>query len=156
MEAGRLISATEAERRVLVLQNPALRDKSRITHSLYAGLQLLLPGELAPTHRHSQAALRFIVEGEGAYTAVDGERIIMRPGDFIITPSWTWHSHGNETDQATVWIDGLDFPIVDLFNATFYEDRLEERHPDARANGAIRLRRTAAACCPSTIKLRAK
>jgi len=136
MEASRLISAAEAERRVLVLENPALRGKSRITHSLYAGLQLLLPGELAPIHRHSQAALRFIVEGEGAYTAVDGERIIMRPGDFVITPSWTWHSHGNETDQATVWVDGLDIPIVDLLNARFYEDRGEERPPSSRANGS--------------------
>ena len=75
MEAGRLISATEAERRVLILENPALRGKSppRITHSLFAGLQLVLPGEIAPSHRHSQSALRFIIEGEGAHTAVDGE-----------------------------------------------------------------------------------
>ncbi|MFZ9137799.1 MAG: cupin domain-containing protein, partial [Hylemonella sp.] len=94
--AGELISAEEAVRRVLILENPGLRGKSAITQSLYAGLQLILPGEVAPSHRHTQSALRFIVEGTGAYTAVDGERTLMHPGDFIITPSWTWHDHGNE------------------------------------------------------------
>ena len=86
MEAGKLITAKEAIRRVLVLENPGMRGESCITQSLYAGLQLILPGEIAPSHRHSQSALRFIVEGAGAYTAVDGERTTMRPGDFIITP----------------------------------------------------------------------
>lgn len=156
MEAGRLISAAEAERRVLVLENPALRGKSRITHSLYAGLQLLLPGELAPTHRHSQSALRFVVEGEGAYTAVDGERISMRPGDFVITPSWTWHSHGNETDQATVWVDGLDFPIVDLVNATFYECSGEEHRPSARENEGDSLAAYGSGVLPIDYKVQGK
>jgi len=84
LEAGRLITATEAERRVLILQNPTLRGQSppRVTHSLFAGLQLLMPGEIAPSHRHTQSALRFIIEGEGAYTSVDGEKTTMRPGDF--------------------------------------------------------------------------
>jgi len=123
MEAGRLISAAEAERRVLILENPALRGQSppRITHSLFAGLQLILPGEIAPSHRHTQSALRFIIEGEGAYTSVDGERTTMRPGDFVITPSWTWHDHGNETQEPMVWLDGLDIPIVRLLDASFAE-----------------------------------
>src|SRR3982750_3229639 len=85
LEAGRLITAEEAERRVLVLENPALRGRSSITQSLYAGLQLILPGEVAPAHRHTQSALRLVLDGEGAYTAVDGERTTMRYGDFIIT-----------------------------------------------------------------------
>ena len=79
LEAGQLISAKEAERRVLVLENPALRGQSSITNTLYCGLQLILPGEVAPTHRHTQSALRFVVEGEGAYTAVDGERVSCIP-----------------------------------------------------------------------------
>src|SRR5688572_13771716 len=95
LEAGRLITAAEAERRVLILENPGLRGQSCITPSLYAGLQLILPGEVAPAHRHTQSALRFIVEGAGAYTAVNGERTTMHQGDFIITPAWTWHDHGN-------------------------------------------------------------
>src|SRR5262245_62807505 len=94
-EAGRLITAKEAERRVLVLENPGMRGQSRITHSLYAGLQLILPGEVAPAHRHSQSALRFVLEGRGGHTAVDGERTLMGPGDFVIMPQRAWQRHGN-------------------------------------------------------------
>lgn len=122
MEACTLISTAEAERRVLVLENPALRGQSRITKSLFAGLQIILPGEVAPAHRHVASALRFIIEGKDAYTAVAGERTKMEPGDFVITPSWTWHDHGNESDQPMVWLDGLDMHIVNLFDASFREN----------------------------------
>jgi gentisate 1,2-dioxygenase len=135
MEAGRLISAKEAERRVLVLENPGLRGASSITHSLYAGLQLILPGEVAPSHRHTQSALRMVVEGEGAYTAVDGERTTMRPGDFIITPSWTFHDHGNPGDGPVVWLDGLDIPMVAFFDTGFAERHPEESQPVAKPEG---------------------
>lgn len=121
MDAGRLISAAEAERRVLILENPALRGQSCITPSLYAGLQLILPGEVAPAHRHTQSALRLVLDGEGAYTAVDGERTTMRRGDFIITPGWTFHDHGNDGDQPVVWLDGLDIPLVRFLAAGFAE-----------------------------------
>lgn len=87
MRAGTAITAAEAVRRVLILENPALRGQSAITQSLNAGLQLILLGEVAPSHLHTQSALRFIVEGAGAYTAVNGERVTMRPGDFILTPN---------------------------------------------------------------------
>ena len=100
MQAGGLITAKEAERRVLILENPGLQGHTWITHSLFAGLQLIMPGEVAPAHRHSQSALRFIIEGHGAYTAVEGERTMMEPGDFVITPSWTWHDHGNDDGSA--------------------------------------------------------
>ena len=100
MEAGALITAKEAERRVLVLENPGLRGQNRITTSLYAGVQLVLPGEVAPAHRHTQSALRFVLEGSGAYTAVNGERTIMREGDFVITPPMAWHDHGNPERRA--------------------------------------------------------
>ena len=135
MEAGSLITAEEAIRRVLVLENPALRGQSCITQSLYAGLQLILPGEVAPSHRHTQSALRFIVEGSGAYTAVDGERTLMRPGDFIITPSWTWHDHGNEADVPVVWLDGLDIPMVRFFDAGFAEADEERSQKVTRSEG---------------------
>lgn len=121
MQAGALITAKEAERRVLILENPGMKGQAAITHSLFAGLQLIMPGEIAPAHRHTQSALRFIIEGRGAYTAVEGERTMMQPGDFVLTPSWTWHDHGNETDQPMVWLDGLDIPIVRLFDASFQE-----------------------------------
>lgn len=135
MESGSLITAREAVRRVLILENPGLRGQSCITKSLYAGLQLILPGEIAPSHRHTQSALRFIVEGAGAYTAVNGERTTMHPGDFIITPSWTWHDHGNPGDQPVVWMDGLDIQIVQLFGAQFMETYPEEVQPVARPEG---------------------
>lgn len=135
MEAGRLISAKEAERRVLVLENPGLRGASSITHSLYAGLQLILPGEVAPSHRHTQSALRMVIEGQGAYTAVDGERTTMHPGDFIITPSWTFHDHGNPGDGPVVWLDGLDIPMVAFFDTGFAERYPEESQPVAKPEG---------------------
>jgi gentisate 1,2-dioxygenase len=135
LDSGALITAKEAERRVLVLENPGLRGQSRITHSLYAGLQLILPGEVAPAHRHTQSALRFVIEGQGAYTAVEGERTTMSPGDFVITPSWTWHDHGNDSDRPMVWLDGLDIPIVSLFDASFLEHGAADEQPISRPEG---------------------
>jgi len=140
MEAGKLITAREAVRRVLILENPGMRGESCITQSLYAGLQLILPGEIAPSHRHTQSALRFIVEGSGAYTAVDGERTTMAPGDFIITPSWTFHDHGNPGNEPVVWMDGLDIRIVQLFAAQFHEPYPEEVQPVSRGEGAAAAR----------------
>ncbi|HWI82062.1 gentisate 1,2-dioxygenase [Ramlibacter sp.] len=135
MRAGEVITAEEAVRRVLILENPALRGQSAATQSLYAGLQLILPGEVAPSHRHTQSALRFIVEGAGAYTAVDGERTTMRPGDFIITPSWTWHDHGNEAAEPVVWLDGLDIPMVRFLDAGFAENDARRSQVVTRAEG---------------------
>ncbi|HXA69313.1 MAG TPA: gentisate 1,2-dioxygenase [Stellaceae bacterium] len=135
MRTGTLITAKEAERRVLILENPGLKGKTSVTHSLFAGLQLIFPGEVAPAHRHTQSALRFVIEGKGAYTAVDGERTIMEPGDFIITPSWTWHDHGNDSDKPMVWLDGLDVPLVRLLDASFAEPGNSETQMVTRPAG---------------------
>jgi gentisate 1,2-dioxygenase len=140
LEAGRLISAKEAERRVLVLENPGLRGESCITRTLYCGLQLILPGEVAPSHRHTQTALRFVVDGEGAYTAVDGERTTMHPGDFIITPSGSWHDHGNPGAEPVIWMDGLDIPLIRQLDAGFAERYPQETQPVSRAEGDALLR----------------
>jgi gentisate 1,2-dioxygenase len=140
LEAGRLISAKEAERRVLVLENPGMRGQSCITRTLYCGLQLILPGEVAPSHRHSQTALRFVMEGEGAYTAVDGERTAMHPGDFIITPSGAWHDHGNVGNEPVIWMDGLDIPLIRALDAGFAERYPEETQPVSRGEGDAQLR----------------
>jgi gentisate 1,2-dioxygenase len=136
MEAGSLITAKEALRRVLVLQNPGMKGENCVTQSLFAGYQLILPGEIAPSHRHTQSALRFVLEGSCAYTAVDGERTTMRPGDFIITPSWTWHDHGNPGSDPVIWLDGLDVRIVRTFAAQFHEPFPQEVQPVARGEGA--------------------
>lgn len=132
MEAGDLITAKEAERRALILENPAWPGEARITPTLYAAIQLVLPGDVAPAHRHSQSALRFVLEGEGAFTAVGGERTRMHRGDFVITPSWAWHDHGNETDRPMIWLDGLDIPLVRFMNAGFAESFDADRQPVAR------------------------
>ncbi|WP_374526995.1 gentisate 1,2-dioxygenase [Novosphingobium sp.] len=125
LRSGDLISAEEAERRVLILENPGLPGQSAITPRLYAGLQLILPGEIAPCHRHSQSALRFVMEGEGAYTAVDGEKAFMNRFDLILTPNGRWHDHGHPGNKPMIWLDGLDIPIVRYLDAGF-SDRLDQ------------------------------
>jgi len=135
MEAGELISAKEATRRVLILENPGFVGESRITNSLYAGVQLLKPGEVAPAHRHTQSALRFVLEGQGAFTAVDGERAVMAPGDLILTPSWTYHDHGSEIRDPVIWLDGLDIPILQLLDAGFCESLAADQQQVARPDG---------------------
>lgn len=130
LRAGDLISAEQAERRVLILENPGLPGQSAITSSLYAGLQLILPDEVAPCHRHSQNALRFVMEGSGAYTALDGEKAVMQPFDLVLTPAGQWHDHGNASDRPMIWLDGLDIPTVRLFDAQFAERLDTATHPE--------------------------
>lgn len=136
MEACGQISTAEAERRVMVFENPGLPGQSRITQSLFGGLQIILPGEVAPAHRHVASALRFIIEGRDAYTAVAGEKTMMEPGDFVITPSMTWHDHGNVGSEPMVWLDGLDMHIVNLLGASFREGYPGAVHPVHRPEGA--------------------
>ncbi|MGL5839897.1 MAG: gentisate 1,2-dioxygenase [Sphingorhabdus sp.] len=141
MEAGGLISAEEAVRRVLILENPAMPGKASITRTLYAGLQLILPGEIAPCHRHTQSALRFVLEGEGAYTAVDGERAMMKPFDLVLTPNGRWHDHANDSDQPMIWLDGLDIPLVSALDASFAETLTgSAQHPTRLSPGDCRAR----------------
>ncbi|MBH68017.1 MAG: gentisate 1,2-dioxygenase [Rhodospirillaceae bacterium] len=130
LEAGKVITTEEAERRVLILENPGMPGKSRITRSIYAGMQLIQPGEIANNHRHTQTALRFVLEGSGSYTAVGGERTMMHPGDFIITPQWAWHEHGNDGEVPTVWLDGLDIPIVQFFDSSFSQHKQNSKQYD--------------------------
>ncbi len=130
LESADVISAAEAERRVLVLENPGLRGRHVITESLYAGLQLITPGEVAQAHRHTAVALRFIIEGSGGYTSVEGEKAYMEPGDFIVTPSWTWHDHGHEGNGPLVWLDVLDVPMIRFLGANFSEHYADKRFPE--------------------------
>lgn len=135
LKAGDIVTAKEAERRVLILENPALKGTSRIADCLFAGFQIILPGEVAPSHRHSQAALRFVLSGSGAYTAVGGERTEMNFGDFVVTPPWQWHDHGNHSDEPMIWLDGLDLPMVRMFSAGFEQDFPTDEQPVTRPNG---------------------
>src|ERR1700723_746311 len=121
MESGGLISADEAKRRVLILENPAWRGESRAPNTLFAGIQMIMPGEVAPPLRHVSSAIRFVLDGEGAYTAVEGEKALMSRGDFVITANWAPHDHGNTSDKAMLWLDVLDFPAVNFYEASFAE-----------------------------------
>src|SRR5688572_12739871 len=140
MESAAAVSTADAERRVLVLENPGLDGRHLATDSLYAGLQLIMPDESARAHRHTAAALRFIVEGENTYTAVAGERCYMRPGDFIVTPSWAWHEHRNEGKEPTIWLDVLDVPLIRFLGAGFSEHFPEPTYPSKVPPGDSQLR----------------
>jgi gentisate 1,2-dioxygenase len=137
MRSGELVTPERgAERRVLRLANPGVPGKTS-THTLSAAMQLLLPGECAPAHRHSPAAIRFILRGHGAYTTVEGERCPMEPGDLLLTPSWTWHDHASDSDGPVIWLDGLDHPLIRSLDTWFFEPYPEDRQPVAprRAGG---------------------
>jgi len=135
LESGGLITAEEAKRRVLILENPALRGESRVTNSLFAGIQMIMPGEVAPAHRHSASAIRFVLDGEGAYTAVDGEKAFMSPGDFVITANWAAHDHGNTSDKPMLWLDVLDVPAINFFETSFAEDFATPTQATTRQDG---------------------
>lgn len=132
LESAALIAEDEAERRVLILENPGLPGSSAITEALFAGLQLIMPGEIAPAHRHSMGALRFILESDAAYTSVDGEPLPMARGDFIVTPSWTWHDHTHRGSRPVVWLDVLDLPAVRALGPRF-----AAHHPTGRPVGNV-------------------
>ncbi|HOB92487.1 MAG TPA: cupin domain-containing protein [Aquabacterium sp.] len=121
MQAGQLTPIERAERRVLVLANPGHGlDNMKASPAMYLGMQLLLPGEWAPSHRHTPNAVRMIVEGEGAYTTVDGQKCPMQRGDLILTPTGLWHEHGHDGSEPVVWLDVLDLPLVYYMEASYH------------------------------------
>lgn len=122
LQAARLVPVDRGgDRRVLGLTNPGVTHDFGATATLWAGVQVLNPGEVAPAHRHSPNALRFVIEGQGAYTTVEHDRCDMAPGDLILTPGGTWHDHYNEGSAPVLWLDGLDLPLVRSLAATFFE-----------------------------------
>jgi gentisate 1,2-dioxygenase len=146
IKAGELVTEKQAERRVLMLCNPARRESSFLamgrkpaddhflaapftTDTLYAGLQLVMPNETAPAHRHTAFAMRFIIEGSGGFTAVHGKRVKMQRGDVILTPTWNWHDHGKDGSGPMIWLDGLDLPNFTYFPVHFVEHFSEPRYP---------------------------
>lgn len=121
LKAGELTPIEKAERRVLVLANPGhTLEKMQASAALYLGMQLLLPGEWAPSHRHTPNAVRMVVEGEGAWTTVDGEKCPMSRGDLILTPTGRWHEHGHDGDQPVVWLDVLDLPLMYYLEVSYH------------------------------------
>jgi gentisate 1,2-dioxygenase len=119
--AAKDVTMDKAERRVLMLVNPAFGGKAVTTTNLFAGIQILEPGESARPHRHTASAMRLIMEGEGGSTVVDGQDCPMEPGDLILTPNWAWHEHFNRGKRRVVWLDGLDMPLAAHLGAIFSE-----------------------------------
>ena len=120
--APELVSAEKAARRVVMLVNPGRKEWSAAVGLLYTGVQVMNPGEFTSAHRHQASALRFVMEGRGAYTVVDGERLTLGARDFVLTPNGTWHDHGVEADGTQcIWQDGLDIPLMNSLDANFYE-----------------------------------
>ena len=121
-QAGRIVPVGRGgERRAIALANPSLGGKPYATPTLWAAIQYLMPGEEAPEHRHSQHAFRFVVEGEGVWTVVNGDPVRMSRGDFLPQAGWNWHAHHNASTQPMAWIDGLDIPFSYYTESQFFE-----------------------------------
>lgn len=110
------------DRRVLALANPGLNGAPFASGTLWGAVQYLQPGEVAPAHRHTPAALRFVLDGAGVYTLLDGDPVSMARGDLVLTPSWTFHEHHNPSDKSMMWLDVLDLPMVAALDAVFFEE----------------------------------
>jgi len=126
-DAARFIRPEEAFRRFIGYQHPEL--KLGTAHTLLMGAQMVRPGEFAPAHRHTMEAIRFVVEGHGAATIVEGEPLPMEPGDLITTPNWTWHDHINSGDQPIIWLDGANGPMLHYYQVGFANPYHEQRQP---------------------------
>lgn len=122
------------DRRVLSLGNPGLGGRPYAAGTLWGAVQCLGPRETAPAHRHSPGAVRFVIEGSGVWSTVDGDACDMSAGDLILTPSWHWHEHTNGTDDPMMWFDGLDLPMIEALDAVFFEEHPDDvqQQPDRR------------------------
>ena len=136
--APELVSAEKAARRVVMLVNPGRKEWSAAAGLLYTGVQVMNPGEFTSAHRHQASALRFVMEGRGAYTVVDGEKMTLEARDLVLTPNGTWHDHGVDAGGTQcIWQDGLDIPLMNALDANFYEvhpDVVQKPAPLSRAN----------------------
>ena len=135
--AAKTVPIEECERRALVFANPGLEGKPYITNTLFAAYSLYNPGERAPVHRHTPSASRFVLDGDGGFTVVEGEKLRMSRGDLILTPTGTWHDHGNDGQQAVIWVDVLNVPLVESLNATSFEFNYTEKDEKSNTGEAI-------------------
>lgn len=150
VEASQLVDLEDgAERRSLRLCTPGMPWKAT-TDTIHSSIQMVLPGEVARAHRHSAGAFRFVIQGSGGYTTVNGERYLMEPADLILTPQTCWHDHGNPSAEPMVWLDVLDYPFVRMLNAIFYEAYNDRKQEVVRPDGYVR--RTAGAVRPPGLK----
>ena len=137
IQAGALESLKgQGFRRALTMRNPGLKNPlAGATKTMSAAVQIVWPGEIAEAHRHTAAAIRFVIEGEGAFTVQEGERFRMQEGDLVLSPSWAWHDHNNPTDKPVIWLDCLDAPLVGYLDAMFQEPFPEDVQPVTKPVG---------------------
>ena len=137
--SGELVTIDRGgDRRAMGLSNPGLSGQPYATPTLWAAIQWLNGREVEPAHRHSSQALRFVIDGHGAYSTVQGDKIYLERGDFSINPPWYWHDHGSEGDGPTVWMDGLDIPLNNYLDAPFFEQSSKEKQEvTAMVNSSI-------------------
>src|SRR4030095_12145067 len=139
VRAGEVISLENSERRVVRLVNPGLdRRHGFATHTLQISFQYVKAGENARAHRHTPAALRFVIEGNGAYTTVNGQQCVMEPGDLILTPKLTWHDHSNESNEPMIWLDGLDFPLITALHQVMQERYSQRRQQIEKSSEEVK------------------
>lgn len=143
--ASQTVPIEECERRALVFANPELEGKPYITNTLFAAYSLYNPGERAPVHRHTPSASRFVLEGDGGFTVVQGEKLRMSRGDLILTPTGTWHDHGNDGEQSVIWVDVLNVPLVESLNATQFDFDYTEQ--DVQSNSGTPIAKTLQTIC---------
>ena len=123
------VASGSVERRVIRLVNPGMPETEMTSHTMLLSFQLIQPGEVAPAHRHTMTAIRFILQGQCAYTNVDGQKMIMEDGDLILTPQWSWHEHAHEGSEPMIWIDGLDVPFIQALQAISFQPYNDGRLP---------------------------
>ena len=137
LDAAKIVPLEEAERRALLFSNPGLKPRPFMTNTIFGAYSLYNPGEHAPVHRHTPSASRLLLEGEGGYTTVEGEKCTMHRADLILTPNGAWHDHGNDGDGPIVWMDVLDLPLVESLNSTMFEFDYTESDPQSNTGESV-------------------
>jgi gentisate 1,2-dioxygenase len=121
-----------AERQQFLLTNPGLGGRLQVTATIRCAVSIYNPGDVAPVHVHTPNASRTILSERGGYTTIEGERCEAAGGDLILTPNGTWHDHGNDRGEPVVWIDVLDFPLMEFLDCVW----IDEKFPGATAGNA--------------------
>jgi gentisate 1,2-dioxygenase len=120
-----------AERQQFLLTNPGLGGRLQVTSTMRCAVSIYNPSDVAPVHIHTPNASRTILSEDGGYTTIEGERCKAARGDLILTPNGTWHDHGNDGSEPVVWIDVLDFPLMEFLDCVW----LDEAYPgDTQGN----------------------
>lgn len=137
--SGRLVPVERGgDRRAIALSNPGLGGMPYATSTLWAAVQWLNGREVAPAHRHTSQAIRFIIDGAGSYSTVEGDKVFLERGDLVLTPPWMWHDHGSESDERAVWMDALDIPLNNYLDASFFEPHPDDsQEVDKHLNGSV-------------------